>query len=256
MQTISLQEIMIKIIDEKPSKSKLGKKQAELNKQFDHELDKYIKLNSAYKKALRKNPKAELIEPIKPKEPIMKNNQKRIEGMREKFKKIVESFGINSNVFKVNNQYIFPIESERYVRIILLFDLNKTPLYNLDKSDDLELHFNKKQLEKIHAVRKTINKLIGYQKKNSEGLELAMKVTQKLKTNEKKAGQYIDELIHVLNPVANKVSYIFSEEKYPELTFEERVEVFQQIYLQIETFLEDVDYKINEAIHQTKDTTL
>lgn len=83
-----------------------------------------------------------------------------------------------------------------------------------------------------------------------------MKVTQKLKTNEKKAEKYIDELINVLNPVANKVSYIFSEERYPELTFEERVEVFQQIYLQIETFLEDVDYKINEAILQTKDTTL
>lgn len=159
METISLQEIMIKIINEKPSKNKLSKSQEELDRQFEHEMDKYMEDKAAYKKALRKNPKAKLIEPIKPKEPIMKNNQKRIEGMREKFKKIVESFGINSNVFKVNNQYIFPTESERYVRIILLFDLNKTPLYNLDKNDDLDVHFNKKQLEKIHAVRKAINKI-------------------------------------------------------------------------------------------------
>lgn len=256
METISLQEIMMKIIDDTSSKSILSKKQEELNKQFECEMDKYMELNKAYKRALKKNPKVKLAKPIKPKDPSTKNNKKRIEGMREKFKKVLESFGVEPNIFKVGNKYIFPIESERYVRTILLFDLNKTPLYDLNKIDDVETHFNKKQLEKIYAVRKAINKLIGYQKKNNEGLKIAMEVTKKLKINEKKAEQYIDELLNLMNPVANKVSCIFNEEKYPELTFEKRVDVFQQVYLQLETFSEELDFIINEAIQQTKNNTL
>lgn len=256
MKTISLQEIIEQVINENPSKSKSSKNNHLLKEQYDLELDEYLDAIKLYKKAIKKNPKVKIDKPKKPIEPdnSSNGNLKRIEGMRDKFKRILESFDVESDVFKVSNKYIFPKKSLTYVKQILLFDLNKTPVYSLKKDGDKEPHFNQEQLEQIAKLRKVINTLIGYQQRNPEGLATAMQVTRKLKINDKKAERYIGELLKEKYQVAKKVSNIFDEKMYPSLTIEERVDVFHQMYLEIETFVETLDEKINEAIEQIKET--
>lgn len=222
--------------------------------QYNFEMDEFEKALKFYQNEKKRNRKTKIRRPEEPSYPSSIINRKRIEGMRDKFKQILESFDVDYNLFKVDNKYIFPKKSLPYVEQILMFDLNKTPVYNLKKDGDKELHFNQEQIEQLAKLKKVINKLIGYQQKNSEGLVTAMYVTRKLKINDKKAERYIDELLNEKYQVAKKVSTIFDEKMYPSLTLEERGDVYYQLYLELEIFVETLDEKINEAIEQIKET--
>lgn len=253
MRIISFKKIIEKVIEENPSKNNFNEFAQELIEQYKFEMDEYEKALKVYQKEKKINRKTKLKRPEEPSYPTSIINRKRIEGMRDKFKKILESFDVDYTIFKVDNKYIFPKKSLPYVEQILKFDLNKTPVYNLKKDGDKEFHFNQEQIEQLAKLRKAINKLIGYQQKNYEGLTTAMQVTRKLKINDKRAERYIDELFKEKHQVAKNVSHLFDEKMYPSLTIEERSDIFNQIYLEIETFIESLDEKINEAIEQIKE---
>lgn len=251
MKKISLKSIIEKVIEENPSKNNVDKKK-ELIEAYEDEMIEYEKKLTRYRNEKKLNRKTKCERPKKPKADEI--NKKRIEGMRDKFKNILESFDVDPELFKIGKKYIFPKKSFPYVKQILLFDLNKTPVYNLKKDGDKEYHFNQQQLEQIAKLRKVINKLIGYQQNNYEGLATAKQITRKLKINDKRAERYIDELFKEKHQVAKKVSQLFDEKMYPSLTIKKRADIFNQIYLDIETFLESLDERIHEAIEQTKET--
>lgn len=250
MKKISLQKIIEKIIKENPSKNNSDEKKEAIT-EYENAMIEYEKKLNLYRNAKKRNRKTMSVRPEKPKDPMIDINKKRIEGMRDKFKKILESFDVDVDLFKIGKKYIFPKKSLPYVKQILLFDLNKTPVYNLKKGQ--EYHFNEQQLEQIAKLRKVINKLIGYQQKSYEGLDTAMQVTRKLKINDKKAERYIDELLNEKHQVAKKISQLFNENLYPSLTIKQRADIFSQLYLDIETFIESLDDRIHEAIEQTKE---
>lgn len=252
MKKISLKRIIEKVIEENPSKNSIDKFE-EIIEEYENEMIEYEKKLTMYRNEKKLNRKTKRERPEKPIDPRSDINKKRIEGMRDKFKKILESFDVDSDLFKIDKKYIFPKKSLPYVKQILLFDLNKTPVYNLKKYRDKEYHFNQQQLEQIAKLRKVINKLIGYQQKSYEGLDTAMQVTRKLKINDKKAERYIDELLNEKHQVAKKISQLFNENLYPSLTIEQRADIFSQLYLDIETFIESLDDRIHEAIEQTKE---
>lgn len=252
MKTITLQQIIEEVIEENPTKNVDSNKLKQLERKFEQELEDYFEAKKEYRKAIKLNPNIQISEPEKPKAPTINSNKnkKRIEDMRDKFRKILMALKVDPALFKIQRQYIFPLKSKSYIKEILQFDLNKTPLYSLNKGGDKEEHFNENQLKNIQKLRKVIHKIIGYQLKNTDGLIVAMKITKELKINEKKAEEYIQELLNTPIPVSKRISALFDEGKYPGLTIEERADIFEQIRSDFEMYIEEIENNINKAAEQ------
>lgn len=170
----------------------------------------------------------------------LKNYEKTIEREQSKFKKILKAYGIDSNVFKVNKQYEFPVVSKSCVNEILDFNLKKTPIHKLNKMELRQEGFNDEQQKEINRLRKVIKKLIGNQFHDVGGLTVAKAITSELGLNELKAEKIITEIIQGTPSIQQRFSVIFDEIKYPDLTLEQRVNIFHEAQIEFEDYLDSI----------------
>ncbi|WP_369355203.1 hypothetical protein [Lysinibacillus capsici] len=173
-----------------------------------------------------------------------KNYEKTIEREQNKFKKILKAYGIEPSIFKTSKQYLFPLKSKDLVIEILDFNLKKTPIHKLNKSELKQSGFNDEQQKEIFKMRKVINKLIGYQFNSMYGLNIAMTITSELGINEIKAEKIINETLQSPIPIQQRFSAIFDEERYPYLTLEQRVDIFNELQIDFETYLNHLEERI------------
>ncbi|MEK5489053.1 hypothetical protein [Lysinibacillus sp. FSL M8-0355] len=178
-----------------------------------------------------------------------KNNyEKTIEREQNKFKKILKAYGIEPSVFKVGKQYQFPLKSKNFVLEVLDFNLKKTPIHKLNKKELQQNGFNDEQLKEVFKMRKVINKLIGYQINSMNGLNISMIITSELGINELKAEEIINEKLQSPIPIQQRFSAIFDEEKYPNLTLEQRVDIFNELQIELETYLNTFEERIESLL--------
>lgn len=176
------------------------------------------------------------------------NYEKTIEREQSKFKKILKAYGIEPSIFKTRKQYQFPLRSKVLVLEILEFNLKKTPIHKLNKKELQQSGFNDEQLKEKFKMRKVINKLIGYQFNSMYGLNISMEITSELGINELKAEEIINETLQSPIPIQQRFSVVFDEQKYPNLTLEQRVDVFNELHQELDTFINSIEYKITELI--------
>ena len=177
-----------------------------------------------------------------------KNYEKTIEREQNKFKKILKAYGIEPSIFKTSKQYQFPLRSKDLVLEILEFNLKKTPIHKLNKKELQQSGFNDEQLKEIFKMRKVINKLIGYQFNSMYGLNISMAITSELGINELKAEEIINETLQSPIPIQQRFSVVFDEQKYPNLTLEQRVDLFIELQQELDTFINSIECKITELI--------
>lgn len=177
-----------------------------------------------------------------------KNYEKTIEREQNKFKKILKAYGIEPSIFKTKKQYQFPLRSKDLVLEILEFNLKKTPIHKLTKKELQQNGFNDEQLKEIFKMRKVINKLIGYQFNSMYGLNISMAITSELGINELKAEEIINETLQSPIPIQQRFSAIFDEEKYPHLTLEQRVAIFNELQIELETYLNNIEERIESLL--------
>ena len=108
--------------------------------------------------------------------------------------------------------------------------------------------FNVEQLKEVFKMRKVINKLIGYQFNSIEGLNISMMITSELGINELKAEEIINETLQSPTPIQHRFSIIFDEEKYPNLTLEKRVDIFNELQIELETYLNSLEERIETLL--------
>lgn len=176
------------------------------------------------------------------------NYEKSIEREQNKFKKILKAYGVEPNIFKVGKQYQFPLKSKKFVLEVLDFNLKKTPIHKLNQKELKQNGFNDEQLKEVFRMRKVINKLIGYQINSMNGLNISMMITSELGINELKAEEIINEILISPIPIQQRFSVIFNEEKYPHLTLEQRVTIFHELQIELETYLNSIEDKIESLI--------
>ncbi|MFJ5766924.1 hypothetical protein ACIP9C_16355 [Lysinibacillus sp. NPDC093210] len=178
-----------------------------------------------------------------------KNNyEKTIEREQNKFKKIMKAYGIEPSLFKESKQYLFPVRSKDLVVKILDFNLKKTPLHKLNKNELKQNGFIDEQQKEIIRMRKIINKLIGYQFNSMYGLDVAMSITSELGINELRAEKIINETIQSPVPIQQRFSAIFDEERYPHLTLAQRVDIFNDLHMDLEMYINSVEGKIESLL--------
>jgi len=176
------------------------------------------------------------------------NYEKTIEREQNKFKKIIKAYGIEPSIFKESKQFLFPVQSKDLVVKILDFNLKKTPIHKLNKKELKRNGFNGRQQNEILRLRKIINKLIGYQFNNIQGQKIAMSITSELGINELKAEKIINEMLHSRVPIQQRFSAIFNEKKYPHLTIEQRVDIFNDLHIDLETYINSIEDKIKSLL--------
>jgi len=176
------------------------------------------------------------------------NYEKTIEREQKKFKKILKAYGIEPSIFKVGKQYQFPLMSKKFVLEVLDFNLKKTPIHKLNKKELKQNGFNDEQLKEVLQMRKVINKLIGYQINSMNGLNISKKITSELGINELKAEEIINETLQSPIPIQQRYSVIFDEEKYPNLTLEQRVDIFHELQIELETYLNSLEERIETLL--------
>ena len=177
-----------------------------------------------------------------------KNYEKAIEREQNKFKKILKAYSVEPNLFKIGKQYSFPMRSKELVIEVLDFSLKKTPIHKLCKEGLKQDGFNEVQMKEILKMRKVINKLIGFQINNTTGLKVSMNITSQLGINELKAEEIITEMLVSPLPIQNRFSVIFDEEKYPKLSLEQRVDIFNELQQDFESYINTLEDKIAELI--------
>lgn len=177
-----------------------------------------------------------------------KNYEKTIEREQNKFKKILKAYGIESSVFKVGRQYQFPLKSKKFVLEVLDFNLKKTPIHKLNKKELQQNGFNEEQLKEVFKMRKVINKLIGYQINSMNGLNTSKMITSELGINELKAEEIINETLQSPIPIQQRFSAIFDERKYPYLTLEQRVDIFNELQIELETYLNSLEERMETLL--------
>ena len=178
----------------------------------------------------------------------VKNYEKAIEREQNKFKKILKAYSVEPNLFKIGKQYSFPMRSKELVIEVLDFSLKKTPIHKLCKEGLKQDGFNEVQMKEILKMRKVINKLIGFQINNTTGLKVSMNITSQLGINELKAEEIITEMLVSPLPIQNRFSVIFDEEKYPKLSLEQRVDIFNELQQDFESYINTLEDKIAELI--------
>lgn len=179
---------------------------------------------------------------------FIKIYERTIEREQNKFKKIIKAYGIDPSIFKESKQYSFPIKAKDLVEKILDFNLKKTPIHKLNKKELKRNGFNGEQQNEIFRLRKIINRLIGYQFSSMQGLNVAMTITSELGINELRAEKIINEMLQSPVPIQQRFSVIFDESKYPYLTLEQRVNIFEDLQMDLETYINSIEEKIESLL--------
>ncbi|TSI11084.1 hypothetical protein [Lysinibacillus sp. BW-2-10] len=179
---------------------------------------------------------------------FIKIYERTIEREQNKFKKIIKAYGIDPSIFKDSKQYSFPIKAKDLVEKILDFNLKKTPIHKLNKDELKRSGFNDEQQNEIFRLRKIINRLIGYQFSSMQGLNVAMTITSELGINELRAEKIINDMLQSPVPIQQRFSAIFDEEKYPHLTLKQRVNIFNELQMDLETYINSIEEKIESLL--------